>query len=137
MSQNANTEIVNQFYSALNDNDIPASLRLFAPDAERIEPENFPKPGYYKGLEEIKNHFEKARATWAEGACEPKEFIVENDKVLALAHVKVRLKENNKWVEGDVADAFVIREGKITYFRTFVDREEAMNWIRNGLTRSI
>lgn len=124
----AETEAVREFYAALNRGDIPATLKAFDAQIERTEPPGFPASGTYRGIAAVQEHFAKARATWAEGSCEPRRFIAAGDKVIALVEVRVRLKHEKEWREGSVADVFTFRKGKVTQFRTFTEERQALEW---------
>ena len=50
----AETDALREAYAALNRNDIPAMLRAFDPQIERIEPPEFPSGGTYRGLAQAK-----------------------------------------------------------------------------------
>jgi uncharacterized protein len=65
------TEILEQFFAAINRNDMQAVVRHFDPEIVRIEPEGFPTAGTYRGIPEVQEHVTKGRGTWAEGACLP------------------------------------------------------------------
>ena len=90
------------FYAAINRNDIAAALELTDPEFERIEPEGFPMSGTYRGHAVVLEHFKSARATWAEGACEPERFLVIGNKAVVSIHVRVRLKDQEaiEWANG-------------------------------------
>lgn len=124
----AETEAVKEFYAALNRGDIEAMVKACDPQIERIEPANFPGGGTYKGLEAVKVHWAKARKTWAEGSCEPGQFIVAGNKIIVLVHVRVRLKTETEWREGHIADAFAFHKGKATQFHTFTNKQQALEW---------
>lgn len=124
----AETEAVRQFYAALNRGDIPATVKILDPQIERVEPPGFPASGTFRGIEAVQEHFTKARATWAEGACEPQRFAVAGDKVIAFIQVRVRLKHEKEWREGRVTDVFTFRDGKATQFRTFTDEKQALEF---------
>ena len=124
----AETEAVREFYAALNRGDIPEALKAFDAQIEVIEPPEFPMAGSYHGLAEVTAHFEKARATWAEGSCEPQRFIVAGDKVIAIVEVRVRLKTEKEWRQGRLADAFTFRNGKVTQFRNFAEEKQAQEF---------
>lgn len=124
----AEIEAVKAVYAAINRNDMAAALRDFDPAIERVEPPGFPGTGTYHGLEAIKTHFAKARAAWAEGACEPRRVIVAGNNVIVLVDVNVRLQTENEWRRGKVADVFTFRGGKVVLFRTFVDAQQALDW---------
>ena len=124
----AETEALKNAYAALNRNDIPAMLEAFDPQIERIEPPEFPAGGTYHGLAAVQEHLSGARETWAEGSCEPEQFIVAGDKIVVFLNVRVRLKHETEWREGQLADVFTFSNGKAIQMRTFADRQQAMKW---------
>ena len=86
----------------------------------------------YRGLAEVEAHFSTAREQWAEGACEPEEFIAAGNeselKIVVYVHVRVRLKNETEWREGRLGDVFTFRDGKIIEGRSFLDRRQALDW---------
>ncbi len=122
------TQLLREAYAALNQNDIPTFLSIFDPQIERIEFAELPEGGTYQGLEEVKVHVSQARETWAEGSCEPEQFIVAGDRLVVFVYVRVRLKHETEWCEGHVADVYTFRNGKAIQFRTFADRRQALEW---------
>jgi len=122
------TQAVREFYAALNRGDVPAALNAFDAQIEVIEPPEFPMAGTYHGLAAVKEHFTKARATWAEGSCEPQRFIAASDKVIAIVEVRVRLKTEKEWRQGRLADVFTFRKGKVTQFRNFAEEKQALEF---------
>ncbi len=132
--ENTNSAIqinaLKEVYAAINRNDVPGVLKFFDPHIKRIEPEGFPSSGTYHGHSEVEAHFSQALNTWAEGSCGPEDFIVNGDKVVVYVHVKVRLKDKVEWVEGHIADGFIFRDGKVVEMRTFIERKEALKWVK-------
>jgi uncharacterized protein len=122
------TEILKQFFAAINRNDIQAVVRHFDSQIVRIEPEGFPTAGTYRGIPEVQEHVTKGRGTWAEGTCEPEKFLENGDKVVVYLHARVRLKDSAEWIGGRFADGFVLRSGKIVEYRSFGERTEALQW---------
>jgi ketosteroid isomerase-like protein len=122
------TEALKQFFSAINRNDMQAIAKHFDAQIVRIEPEGFPTAGTYRGIAEVQEHVTKGRGTWAEGTCEPEEFLVNGDKVVVYLHAWVRLEDSTEWVGGRFADGFVFRNGKITQYLSFGERAEALKW---------
>jgi ketosteroid isomerase-like protein len=122
------TEILKQFFAAIDRNDIQAVVRNFDPEIVRIEPEGFPTAGTYRGIPEVQEHVTKGRGTWAEGTCEPEKFLENGDKVVVYLHARVRLKDSTEWIGGRFADGFVFRSGKIVEYRSFAERAEALKW---------
>lgn len=125
----AEIEAIRQAFAALNRHDIPGYVRCFDPDIVRVEPAGFPMAGTYRGIAAVTDHLTRARATWAEGSCEPQGFTVVRDRVIVLIDVHVRLKNETEWREGRIADVFTFRDGKAIEFRTFGDEREAMEWV--------
>lgn len=119
--------IVREFYAALNRNDIAAAVRDCSEDFEWTEP-----GGHYRGLENVIPRFERARGTWAEGSCALERLIVAGDRVVALVEVRVRLKDEVEWREGQVGDGFTFRDGNLIQGQTFWDRREALAFAGAG-----
>jgi len=124
----ANTEVLEQFFAAINRNDMQAIIKDFDPQIVRIEPEGFPTAGTYRGIAEVQEHVKKGRGTWAEGTCEPEAFFENADKVVVYLHAWVRLRDATEWMGGRFADGFVFRNGKIIQYLSFGERAEALKW---------
>ena len=122
------TEALEQFFAAINRNDMQAITKDFDPEIVRIEPEGFPTAGTYRGIAEVQEHIAKGRGTWAEGTCEPEKLLQNGDKVVVYLHARVRLKGSAEWVGGRFADGFVFRNGKIIQYLSFGERAEALKW---------
>lgn len=116
--------LTQKFYAALNTGNIEAVVELLDPQIVRIEFET----NTYRGLEELRDHIQTGRAAWAEGRCEPEQFLTNQEKVVVFVDVKVRLKNKTEWSEGKVADSFAFKDGKITEFHSFFDKQKALNW---------
>lgn len=124
----AETEALEEFFAAINRNDMEAITTHFDPEIVRVEPEGFPTAGTYRGIAEVQEHVTKGRGTWAEGTCEPEKFLVNGDRVVVYLHARVRLKDSTEWVGGRFADGFVFRNGKIIQYRSFGERADALDW---------
>ena len=122
------TEALEQFFAAINRNDMQAITRDFDPEIVRIEPEGFPTAGTYRGIAEVQEHVRKGRGSWAEGTCDPEKFLVNGDKVVVYLHAWVRLNGATDWIGGRFADGFVFRDGKIIEYRSFGERAAALEW---------
>ena len=122
------TEALKRFFAAINRNDMQAIIEHFDPQIVRIEPEGFPMAGTYRGIKEVQEHVEKGRGTWAEGTCEPEKFLVNGDKVVVYLHAWVRLKDSTDWTGGRFADGFEFRNGRISQYRSFGSRADALEW---------
>jgi ketosteroid isomerase-like protein len=121
-------EALEQFFAAINRNDMQAITRDFDPLIVRIEPEGFPTAGTYRGISEVQAHVTKGRGTWAEGTCDPERFLVNGDKVVVYLHARVRKRDSAEWIGGRFADGFVFRDGKIVEYLSFGERAAALEW---------
>lgn len=124
----AEIEVLRAAYAALNRGDIPSFVKDFDEEIEWLEFVETPGGGTYQGRAAVEAHATGARATWAEGRCEPERFIVAGDKVVVFVHVRVRLKHETEWREGRIADVYTFRGGKATQARLFLDRRQALEW---------
>lgn len=124
----AEIESVKEIYAAINRNDVPAAIKYFDPQIERIEPTGFPSAGTYRGPAEVVAHISKGRNSWGEGTCEPERFIVADDKIVVFVHVRVRLKDHTDWIDARFADVYTFRNGKAIEMRSFGERQEALAW---------
>lgn len=122
------TEVLEHFFTAINRNDMQAMVADFDPHIVRIEPESFSTAGTYRGIQEVQEHVRKGRGTWAEGSCDPEEYLESGDKVVVYLHARVRLKNATEWIDGRFADGFVFQNRKITQYQTFWDRADALRW---------
>lgn len=122
------TQALRDVYAALNRNDISAVVKAFDAEIERIEFAESPTGGTYRGRAAVEAHFSQARATWAEGSCEPERFVVAGDKIIVFVHVRVRLIHESEWREGRLADVYTFRNGKAIQMRSFADRRQALEW---------
>lgn len=130
----AETEALRAAYAALNRNDVPGFVAIFDSQIERVELLELPQGVTYRGLAAVTAHVAKARASWAEGRCEPERFIVAGDRIIVLTDVRVRLKHETEWRVGRTADVFTFRDGKAIQFHTFADERQALAWA--GVERS-
>jgi len=122
------TEVLTDFFAAINRNDMHAMTKDFDPEIVRIEPQGHATAGTYRGIADVQAHVAKGRGTWAEGTCEPEEFLANGDRVVVYLHARVRLHDSTEWVGGRFADGFVFRNGRIVHYQTFWERDEALEW---------
>ena len=125
----AQSEALREAYAGLNRNDIATFVKNFDPQVVWTEPVEFPGGGTHRGLTAVREHITKSRADWAEGTCEPQRFIAAGDKVIVFAHVHVRLKYESEFREGDIADVYTFRDGKVIAVRVFPERRDALKWV--------
>lgn len=124
----AEIDALKRTYDALNRNDIPAAVAAFDPEIVWIEPAGYLSGRTYRGLAAVEALFAQARGSWAEGRCEATRFIPAGDKVVVFIHVRVRLKHETAWREGEHAAVYTFRGGKAVEQRIFKDKRQALEW---------
>ncbi len=128
----AETAAVREIYAAINRNDIEAAVRPLDPGVEWIEPAEYTGGATCHGRAAVAAHLSRARATWAEGTCEPERTIVAGDRIVVYIRVHVRLKAETEWREGVHAAVYTFRNGKAIEMRIFDDPREALEWAGAG-----
>lgn len=128
MGNESDLEIIRQVYAGINANDVDSILDLMHSDIVRIEPEGFPTAGTYRGHTEMRQHLKSGRSTWAEGSCDPVNFFVSGNKIVVVVHIKVRLKDHSNWIDAQIADGFVLEQGKVREFHSFANDMKAFIW---------
>jgi ketosteroid isomerase-like protein len=125
-------DVIRAAYAALNRGDVAGFVESFDTDVVRTEPEEFRSGGPFRGLAAVTEHVAEGRATWAEGACEPRRFGVAGNRVLVWVDVRVRVQGETDWRVGRTVDGFAFRHGKVVAFHTFVDERLAREWADAG-----
>jgi uncharacterized protein len=131
-----NKAIVQQAYESFKSGDIQALLGLLSDDVQwqLAEMENVPFAGKRSGREEVAQFF----ATLAEDQdvlqFDPREFIAEGEKVVALGSYRWRVKSTDREYGGDWAHVFTIRNGRVAAFHEFMDTAAAATAHQNALS---
>jgi hypothetical protein len=115
-------------YAAFNRGDVDAAVAGFDPHIDWREPVEFPGGGAYRGRAAVAGYLANSRADWAEGASEPKKFIVHGDRVVVLVHAHFRVKGAKTWNDAHLADVYTFRDGVPVAMRAFADPDMAVRW---------
>lgn len=120
------TAILRAVYAGINRGDIAGALADFAEDARFVE-----LPGRAGGRDcdsraDLADDLATTRARWEAGGCEPVRFLPAGDRLVAVVHVRVRVKGRPDWAEGEVGDVFTFRGGKVAAFHSFDDVRAAL-----------
>ena len=82
--------ILEQFFAAINRNDLVTAIAFFAPDIVRRSRKAFRPLASTAVLRVAGQPHQRARH-WAEGSCDPEGFFQNGDKVVVYLHAHVRL----------------------------------------------
>jgi uncharacterized protein len=129
MANQDNTQLVQEGYATFGRGDIPGLLNMLADDVVWVTPgppEQLPAAGMRHGRAEVAQFFSVLKDTEEVEQFEPREFIAQGDKVVALIKYRSRIKATGRTVDTELAHVFTLRDGKIAEFREFFDTAAAV-----------
>jgi ketosteroid isomerase-like protein len=125
MAMETNVEIYEQVLEAFNNQGIDGVLPYFADDVEVYDPD-LPGNGTYRGRDALRGLLEQflngAERTQVRGY----ELLPAGDRVVALTRTYTRGEGGDPEVEMRDAHTMTFRDGKIVYWRLYLDRREAL-----------
>ena len=123
MSERNNTAIAQQAYDNFKKGDIQALLNLMSDDIiwELPEIEDVPIAGSRSGRDAVGEFFAMVARDQDVIVFEPREFVADGDKVVALGHYQWRVRDTDREFATDFVHIFTIRNGKIVAFREHFD----------------
>src|SRR5258708_285321 len=123
MSEQANLQLVKDLYSAFQRGDIQAILDATDPNIVWTDhgPASVPIFGARQGQAGVTRFFSLLSELTDVEEFEPKEYIAQGDRVVALGQYRFRVKATGKSYDTDWAMAFIIRDGKMVQFDEFMD----------------
>jgi ketosteroid isomerase-like protein len=130
---NDNVKLVQSLYAAFGRGEIATIVNAMAPDStwEMVgRAADFPTLGLRKGPAGVKSFFDLVLQHLDFSEFAPKEFYADGDKVFALGHYAMTVKETGKPLASDWIHVFTIRGGKVTAFREFMDTASAADAYR-------
>jgi uncharacterized protein len=123
MSESENVKIVQDAYAAFGRGDIPSLLASLSDDVVWTLPGAplIPQAGTYRGPEGVAQFFQKLAQTTEFLAFEPREFVAQGDRVIALGSYQAKGIATGRSFAADWAMSFTIRDGKVVKFQEFTD----------------
>ena len=121
MSEQANVQAVQEAYAAFKRGDIQTILDSLTEDVEWIAPAVEPVAGTYHGPDEVAAFFQQVQEISEFSSFEPREYVAQGDRVIALGSYKATARITKKVYECDWAMSFTLRGGKISRFQEFTD----------------
>lgn len=127
MSESENTGVVRRAYEIFKSGDIQALLELFSDDIEWQLPEieNVPFSGKRRGREQVVQFFATLADAQEVKQFEPREFIAQGEKVVALGQYGWRVKATGREYGGDWVHVWTVRDGKLAGFHEYTDTAAA------------
>src|SRR5687768_14014065 len=125
-----NTQVVQQAYGYFAEGNIPALLDELTDDVKWSVPgptSLLPWVGARKGKQEVAEFFRLVNENIEFSTFEPREFIAEGNKVVALGVWEGKSKTTGKVIEaGDWAMVFTFRNGKVSEHREYSDTQNVI-----------
>ena len=127
MSEQDNVEVVRRAYENFKSGRIGALLEQMSEDVDWRLPEieGAPFAGARRGRGAVSEFFSSLADAQDTLAFEPREFVAQGDKVVALGAYDWRVKRTGREYGGDWAHVFTIRDGRIVGFHEYMDSARA------------
>jgi ketosteroid isomerase-like protein len=132
MNEQQNARLVQQAYEAFGRGDIQGVLSTLSEQVEwrTPKPEGVPFGGEYRGRDDVARFFSELNQYEEVTRFEPREFIAQGEKVVALGTYACNIRSTGRKVESEWVHVFTIREGKVVKFQEHFDTAKAVNAYR-------
>ena len=123
MNESANIATIQRLYADFGRGDIPAVLAALDPEVDWINagPSTIAYAGTRHGLAQVREFFATLDASIAVQTFEPREFIAQGDRVVALGRWTGRVKATGREYASDWAMAWMVVNGRVTAFQSYED----------------
>ena len=127
MSDQDNVEVVRHAYENFKTGRIGALLEQVSEDVDWRLPEieGAPFAGARRGRGQVSEFFTSLADSQDVVSFEPREFVAQGDKVVALGSYVWRVKSNGREYGGEWAHVFTIQDGNIIGFNEYMDSARA------------
>jgi ketosteroid isomerase-like protein len=127
MSEQDNVAVVRRAYENFKGGNIGGILDSVTDDVDWRLPEieGAAFSGGRKGRASVGGFFSQLADSQDSVSFEPREFVAQGDKVVALGTYLWRVKKNGREYGGDWAHVFTVRDGRIAGFHEYMDSAAA------------
>jgi hypothetical protein len=127
MSEQENTRVVQKAYENFKSGDIPGLLDLYSDDIDWRLPriESMPFFGPRRGREETAEFFRSLGEAQDVLTFNPREFVAQGDKVVALGDYSWRVKATGREFGSDWVHVWTVTDGKLSGFQEYTDTAAA------------
>ena len=132
MSEQDNVAVVRRAYEQFKGGDIKGILGSLTDEVDWRLPDikGASFSGARRGRESVGGFFSQLAESQDSLSFEPREFVAQGDKVVALGTYRWRVKKTGREYGGDWAHVFTVREGRIEGFHEFMDSAQAESAFR-------
>jgi ketosteroid isomerase-like protein len=128
VSADENTRLAQSGYEAFGRGDLAALAELMADDIEWVhpgDPDENPNGGTFKGKEAVLGWFGGLASTVDFTTFEPREFIAQDDKVVALVYAEATIRDTGRALVNHEAHVWTFRDGKVARLQIYLDTSAA------------
>jgi ketosteroid isomerase-like protein len=125
MAPNTNVEIFQSLIEAFNRDGIDGVLPYYTEDVEVYDPDL--PPGTYRGVDAVSRVIEMLMSGFEDVEIRDFRLLSAGDRVVALLHTRSKAERDDLVVETRDAHTITFRDGKITYWRLYLDQAEALS----------
>jgi ketosteroid isomerase-like protein len=125
MATESNVETYQRLIEAFNRDGLEGALPFFTDDAEVYDPD-LPE-GSYRGREAIRRVIEQLMSGFENVEVRGYKLLPAGDRVVALLHTRSRAPSGALTVEQRDAHTITFRDGKVVYWRLYLDQGEALS----------
>ncbi|HYE14510.1 MAG TPA: nuclear transport factor 2 family protein [Pyrinomonadaceae bacterium] len=127
MSEQDNVGVVSRAYENFKKGDIESLMGQMSEDVDWRLPsiEKVPFSGARRGRASVGEFFSSLAGAQEVRSFEPREFIAQGDKVVALGSYEWGVKTTGRGYGGEWAHVFTVRDGKIVGFHEYMDTAAA------------
>ncbi|HEY8559305.1 MAG TPA: nuclear transport factor 2 family protein [Pyrinomonadaceae bacterium] len=131
-----NVQIIQDCYDNFGEGNIAGILAKCTEKVDWTIPEieNATFGGNRQGRDEVSEFFSRMDAEEEVLTFEPKEFIAQGDRVVALGKYAAQVRETGRIYETDWVHVFTVKDGKITSFQEFFDNAAASRAFQKAAT---
>ena len=115
-----------QVYAAWARGDFHVGAELFDPDIEFVVNPDWPDPGVYRGVREMRRAWGDYLRNWEDWRGEAQEFICAGERVFVAVRLRALGRDSRVPVDTPGFNVWTIRGGKAVRLALHLDREQAL-----------
>ncbi|HEY3191500.1 MAG TPA: nuclear transport factor 2 family protein [Solirubrobacterales bacterium] len=120
-----NVEIYERILETFNREGVEGVMPFFAADVELYDPDL--PPGRYRGPDAVRRVAEQLMSGFEDVEIQDFRLLPAGDRVVALLHTRGTGERDDLVVETRDAHTITFRDGKIAYWRLYLDQAEALS----------
>jgi ketosteroid isomerase-like protein len=120
-----NVEIYQRILETFNREGVEGVMPFFAGDVELYDPDL--PPGRYRGPDAVRRVAEQLMSGFEDVEIQDFRLLPAGDRVVALLHTRGTGERDDLVVETRDAHTITFRDGKIAYWRLYLDQAEALS----------